>query len=153
MVKLESKSIVKDVELKYIYIHDTVYKERLVLNGELDTAFLNEHYLKIPAKVEMNNDWMSFNATIEKKFSIDSLSMYNKFDAYLGYKKPEKPLKFLRKSEPVLELRSYSPYTKVAYVNNIVVEDGKKGKFLTSKPAMFLYGLGTGFILSKSINK
>lgn len=153
LVKLESKTILRDVELKYVYIHDTTYIDRLVMDGELDTSFLNDHYIRIPSKVSKKDEWMSFDATVDKTFKIDSLSMYNKFDAYLGYKKPDKPLKFLRKAEPVLELKSYSPYTKIAYVNNIVVEDKKKGKFLTSKPAMFLYGIGTGFILSKNIKK
>jgi hypothetical protein len=73
----------------------------------------------------------------------------NKIDAILGWQKPDKPLKFLRKAEPVVKINSYNPYSRIGAINNLVVEDerSKFGKVLTSKPMMFLYGVIGGITL------
>ena len=74
--------------------------------------------------------------------------MINKFDVTIGWKKPDKSFKFLRKKIPVVELISYSPYSKINYVNNVVVDDNKSNIF-TSKPAMVVYGAAAGYIFAK----
>ena len=95
---------------------------------------------------------MRFYATVGKSFNIDSLILINKFDATLGWKKPDKAFKFLRKSEPVLAFNSYNPYSTAPYINNLVIEDDgtKFGKILLSRPAFFMYGFLTNSLINKN---
>ncbi len=113
---------------------------------------IEKNYVKIPSAFTYSDEWISIDGTVRKDLTLDSLTFINKFDVLLGYKKPEgKKFKFLRKPEPYLELTSYNPYTKVNYVNNLVVEDDKKKveKIMFSKLAIFIYGLLGGKLLLK----
>jgi hypothetical protein len=56
--------------------------------------------------------------------------------------------KWYKKSEPVVEMKSYNPYTSIPYLNNVVVKQ-PKSHWLLSKPAMFVYGIATGLVISK----
>jgi len=113
---------------------------------------VNKYFLRIPKIVSLDtNKWFSFHVTIDKSLTIDSLKMINKLDASLGWKKPEKRFKFLRKSEPVLALNSYNPYSSIPYVNNFTVEPNgtKAGKILNSRAAWFMYGLGVSTLIKQ----
>lgn len=123
-----------------------------VLNDYTDCVpvdSVKKYFTQIPKGVNYNDTWFSFNGFIDSLgLNIDSLSMINKFDVTIGYKKPDKPLKFLRKKQPVVELISYNPYTSVNYVNNIIIEDSK-GSIFVSKPAFLIYGLTAGYLFEK----
>lgn len=105
---------------------------------------VNKYFLRTPKKVSyLDTNWLEFEGTVFRNdFNIDRLSLINKFDVTLGYKKPDKNFKFLRRSEPKLEFKSYNPYSTVPYVNNLVVEKNGSaaGRIFTSKPAFFVYG-------------
>lgn len=124
------------IELSY---GDYIHKDTVIKN-----------FVRIPKKIEMDCTWVSLYGTIGKEFTLDSLSVFNKFDIVLGYKKPDKSFKLFRKSEPVLEFKSYSPYTSVPYINNLTVED-KNRSFLTSKPMITLYALASGYIAGRTL--
>jgi hypothetical protein len=112
---------------------------------------VSKYFIRTPKKVNYSDDWISFDATVNKDFTLDSLSLINKFDITIGSKKQDKPLSFLRKKEPVVEMKSYNPYSSIPYINNVIFKDDKKGagKIVFSKPAIFAYG----FISSTLINK
>jgi hypothetical protein len=107
------------------------------------------HFIQTPKKVNYSDQWFEFSGIVDSSgLTIDTMSMVNKFDVTIGWKKPDKPFKFLRKKEPVVELISYSPYTKVSYVNNIVV-DGKQGNFFTGKVLPAALGFAAGYGVAK----
>lgn len=110
---------------------------------------VKKYFIQIPRDVVHQEQWFSFSGTVDKDhFMIDSMSFINKFDVTIGTKKSEKPLAFLRKKEYTVELISYSPYSKVNYVNNIVIDDKKKNKLV---PMAFGAGAITMFIGFKLI--
>jgi len=150
-MKTEVISSIKNLEAKY---NSTPKNEfdgiKIEDGGYISKKDVEKNFLRIPANFDYKDEWLSINGTISKKSTIiDSLGIFNKFDAIIGYKKSEKNFSWLRKKEPVLELKSYNPYTKITHVNNVVVDD-KKGKaknILLSTPAVFVYGLIGGSIL------
>lgn len=96
--------------------------------------------------------WMSINGKVTTKgVFIDTLSFANKFDVTIGRKRSEKSFSFLRKKEYSVELISYSPYTRVNYLNNIVVNDDGKKNFI--KPAIFIIGALAGGVLAFKLKK
>ena len=108
-----------------------------------------KHFIQIPKGLTYSDQWFSFNGKVSSDgLDIDSMSMINKFDVTIGWKKPDKPFKFLRKKEPVVELISYNPYSEVNYVNNIVVDD-RNSSIFTSKPAMLISGAVGGYVIAK----
>ena len=110
---------------------------------------VNKYFIQTPKGVSYSDTWFAFNGSVDSiGLSIDSMVFMNKFDVTIGYKKPDKSFKFLRKKEPVVELISYNPYTKINYVNNVVVEK-PKGSIFTSKAAMFIYGAAGGYVIAK----
>jgi len=114
----------------------------------IDTV--NKYFIQTPKDVSYSSVWFAFDGSVDSiGLTIDSLSTINKFDVTIGWKKPDKPFKFLRKKQPIVELTSYNPYTEVNYINNVVVE--KKNNIFTSKVAMFLYGLTGGIIVGTQI--
>lgn len=116
----------------------------------IDTV--RKYFLQTPKGVGYNDTWFAFSGTVDSiGLTIDSLSMINKFDVTIGWKKPDKPFKFLRKKQPVVELISYNPYTKVNYVNNIVVD--KKESIFNSKLAYAIYGTAAGIVIGTQIKK
>ena len=112
---------------------------------------VSKYFIRTPKKVKYSDDWVSFDATVNKEFTLDSLSLINKFDITIGSKKQDKPLSFLRKREPVVEMKSYNPYSSIPYINNVVFKDDKKGaaKVALSKPAFFVYGFISSTVLNK----
>lgn len=109
-------------ETEYVYVPDTNCVP-------IDT--LNKYYTQLPKGVEYKDDWISFNATAGKKlFTLDSMSIINKFDVTIGERVVGKKFLVFNKKEAVVDLKSYNPYTGVPYLNNIVVET-KKTKPLT----------------------
>lgn len=144
-VRFESKTRIDTMYIPYV-VDSTDRFAQYDSCIPLDTV--KAHFLPVPKKVIYNDNWFSFNSTLGMEgLTIDSMSMANKFDVTIGWKKPDKPFKFLRRKQPVVELISYNPYTSINYVNNVVVE--KKGSIFTSKPAMFMYGGAVVFIGTK----
>lgn len=121
--KAEILSEIHGLEIGYtapdteiVYLPDT---------GCIDVEVVKENFIQIPQKVSFADDWISLDGTVTKKFILDSLSLLNKFDVTIGEKKTGKKLLVFNKYEPVVELKSYSPYTSVPYINNITVEERK----------------------------
>lgn len=142
------KSINSQVRAEIITMIDTVIEYRDIENNIVDNYqdcipvdTVKEHFIQIPRIASLEDQWMKIYTTIDTALMIDSLFFINKFDVTIGYKKPDKPLKFLRRKEPVVELISYSPYSKVNYVNNIVVKD-KPGTPIDE----ILIGTGAGIL-------
>lgn len=136
-IGLEGDSSLSDLNLV-----DSMYLHK-------DTVLNN--FIRIPKSGHYSDDWISMDFKIKKDFVLDSLRLINKFDIVIGYKKQDKSFGFLRKKDPVVEMKSYNPYSSVPYINNIVIKDDRKGlmKITSSKPAMFAYG----FIASTVLNK
>jgi len=110
------------------------------------------YFIQTPKGVGYADTWFAFSGTVDSiGLTIDSLSMINKFDVTIGWKKPDEPFKFLRKKQPVVELVSYNPYTKVNYINNIVVDN--KESIFNSKAAWAIYGATAGVIIGTQIKK
>lgn len=144
-VRFESQTRIDTLRIRYDH-YDTIILNDYTDYVPIDTV--KKYFIQIPKKVSFKDQWMSLNATVDTVFQMDSMKFMNKFDVTIGYKKPDKPFKFLRKKEPVVELISYSPYTSVNYVNNITVEDKKSSIFL-SPVATAIYGIGIGFGIGK----
>ena len=90
------------------------------------------------------DDWISLKGNYNARgVLIDTLAIRNEYDVILGWKKE----KWYSKRNPTIELKSYSPYSNVDYVNNIVIEDRKKLSLFNSKPAYFIYGALGMFLL------
>jgi hypothetical protein len=151
LVKSEILTEIKGLSLDYdstggkfdgISINDSLYIHK-------DTV--DAYFIRVPKNIDYSDDWLSFNATVDHKFKLDSLKTLNKLDIVIGYKKQEKPLSFLRKKDPVVELKSYSPYSSVPYVNNVVFkeEKSKVSSIFTSRAAFFGYGFITSTVLNK----
>lgn len=110
---------------------------------------ISKYFIPKQSKALHSEMWYDISTTIGDSLTIDSLNVYNKIDVILGYKKPDKAFKFLRKSEPIVSIQSYNPYSKIENVNNLIVNDNrsKVGKLATSKLAGFTYGILGGFLL------
>ena len=112
----------------------------------MDTV--RKYFIQASKEVNYGDTWFAFSAIVDSLgLTIDSMSMINKFDVTIGWKKPDKPFKFLRKKQPVVELISYNPYTKINYVNNITVE-GKQGGILGN-----ILSAGAGFAAGCGVAK
>lgn len=108
------------------------------------------YFIQSPKRVRYADTWFAFAGIVDTiGLNIESMSMVNKFDVTVGWKKPDKPFKFLRRKKPVVELTSYNPYTKVNYVNNIVVENRQSNLFtnvILPSAAGFVAGYGVAKI-------
>lgn len=124
--RFESTSGIREVLVPF-EVHDTVIQ---IVNNYVDAIpvdTVKKYFIQIPKIAKLDtSDWFQLYTTIDTALTIDSLFFINKFDVTIGYKKPDKPFKFLRKKVPTVELISYSPYTTLNYVNNITVK-GKPG--------------------------
>lgn len=143
--------IVTRIDSFRILLHDTVVVDsaRLAaLNCEYADSLLKE-FKKKQKFFTFSDNWFTMSGKSSyKEVSFDSLTFKNEFDVILGYKRE----KWYKRSYPVVELKSYNPYSKITYVNNIVVKD-KRSKFektMLSKPAMLVYGLIAGIIITKN---
>ena len=140
---------VKDVIIR---ITDTIEIDQSRLeenNCEYADSLLKE--LKKKNKLfNFKDDWLNIagNYTYNKVL-FDSITFKNEFDVILGYKKE----KWYSKRDPVVELKSYNPYSKITYVNNITVKDDKTPyqKIFTSKPAYLIYGILGGLYLHNKL--
>lgn len=143
-IKAEILSKIEGITIPVITIDKPIY---LSDTGCTDNKIIKEHFIQIPSKVNFSDTWVSFNGTIGKQFTIDSLSMINKFDVTIGEKKVGKKMLIFNDYEPIVELKSYNPYTTIPYVNNIIVEE-KKGKII--KPiTLIAVGFATGFLIRR----
>ncbi len=127
----------------------------------VDSSFVRiedveKNFMRVPKTISFYDEpWIQFDGKIVSAwggFEIDSLNVIDKLDAVFGYKKPDKKFKFFRRAKPVLELKSYSPYSSVPYVNNLTVKDNRSGleKLLTSRAACFAYGFGVNTLIQKT---
>jgi len=143
-MKSEVITSIKNLEAKYNEPKTDPFEGISLLEDEyIHKDVVSSMFVRVPKPFGYSDDWMSINGVVNKEaVTIDSLGIFNKFDAIIGYKKPEGSFSFLKKKSPVVELISYSPYTKINYVNNVVVNNdkGKVGNILLSKPAMLIYG-------------
>ena len=128
------------------YIHDTTY---LASNTDefIHRDTVREYFIPKGTKASHEDLWYDIDITLNDSLQIDSLKVRDKIDAVLAWRKPDKSFKWLRKREPIVTVQSYNPYTTIGHVNNLVVKDEKSKfvKVLTSKPMMFLYGVGAAF--------
>ncbi|PHS05099.1 MAG: hypothetical protein COA88_12825 [Kordia sp.] len=155
LVKAELLTEIRNLKIEY-GIPNTVFSEfegiSMVDSQYIHKDTVSMYFLRIPKRFNWEDQWMSISGTIDKNFILDSLKMVNKFDVTLGYKKPDKSFKWLRKSEPVLEFNSYNPYSTVPYINNLVVKKEKKGlaRLATSRGACIVYAIALGITLNKN---
>jgi len=143
-LKSEVITSVKNLEAKYKDDKKDPFKGIEVKDGKyIHMDAVNKNFIRIPKSFSYKDDWMALEGTVKKEnTTIDSLGIFNKFDAIIGYKKPKGPFRFLKKKKPIVELKSYNPYTKINYVNNVTIRggDSKTKNILLSKPAMLIYG-------------
>ena len=131
---------------------DTIYIDslRLVSSGceyadSLIKAFQNKKNF-----FNFKDEWLTIDGVSSyESISFDSIVFKNEIDVILGNKRE----KWYKSRAPVVELKSYSPYSNIVYMNNLVVEDKRTvyQKALTSKSAWFLYGILGGFVLNSNM--
>lgn len=126
----------------YVYVPDT---------NCVPIDSLNKYYAQMPKKVEYKDDWMKFNATAGiNSFTLDSMSMINKFDVVIGERVTGKRFLIFNKKEPTVDLRSYNPYTGIPYLNNITVaENGKTSGKILSYLGVFTAGMITNQLIKQ----
>lgn len=143
-MKAELKTEIKNLKIDFSggEIPPTVFNDSCV---HVDTVKMN--YTRIPRYFSISDQWSSISGSVDKSGIVfDSISFINKFDVTIGKKKTG-----FMKSEPVIELKSYNPYTSIPYVNNIVVT-GDKTLWFNTRAAWFGYGFITSFVINKKIN-
>lgn len=148
VIKTEIHSSVKGLKIP-IQVADVLFPDSLV-----PIDIVNQLYIPKNSKSTYSDDWIDLAFQIGDSLVIDSINVRNKIDAVIGWKKSEKSFSFLRKKEPVVEVISYSPYSKVGYVNNLIVKPEEKNKFLstiTSKPVLLGIGVGVGILITSII--
>jgi hypothetical protein len=147
VIKTELTSSVTDVKIPIVrpQIH---FSDSLIPRD-----IVNQFYIPKNSKSSYSDDWIDLAFTLGDSLSVDSIVTRNKIDAVIGWKKSEKSLSFLRKKEPTVEIISYSPYSKIGYVNNLIVKDSesKFKKFIKSPPFLIGTGVLGGIIISKLI--
>lgn len=136
LVKTEYITIASDIQIEYI--HDTLSLTDTIWKSAVPKG----------SKVLFKDEWITFSGTLGDKFIIDTLLVFNKFDMVIGEKKVGRRLLFFTKWEPVVQVSSYSPYTKQAYMNNVIFEPSKGKKRLNNLSKGLAFGLGI-FIGSK----
>ncbi len=151
-LKTEVTTTIKNLEARYDNLSEDQFDGIEVKDGSyIHMDEVNKNFLRIPSSFSKKNEWMSIYGTVNKKnTTIDSLLVFNKFDAIIGYRKSGKKFSFLRKNEPIVELKSYNPYTSINYVNNVVVSSNKSKaeSIFTSKLAMVFYGVIGGRLIN-----
>lgn len=150
-MKSEVMTSIKNLEAKYESNTNNQFDGIDMKDDYIHKDIVDKNFLRIPESFEYKDEWTTINGTVLKKSTlIDSIGVFNKFDAIIGSKKSEKSFSWLRKREPVLELKSYNPNTQINYVNNITVDNkkGKVGSVLLSPFAMVAYG----FIAATALN-
>lgn len=151
----DSRSIVKTESIFKISGSIPIIPPIKSIAGKTDTcismSFVDSNFIEKGSKASFSSEWYNISITIEDSLKIDSLSVREKIDAVMSWKKSDKAFSFLRKKTPVLSVYSYNPNTGVTFVNNLVVEDKQNvsGKLLLSKPAIFMYGVLAMFIQNK----
>jgi len=147
-MKSEVITSIKSLEAKYTDLSKDQFEDITIKDGVyIHKDDVDRNFIRIPKTFTYSDEWMSLNGTVNKESTlIDSLGIFNKFDAIIGYKNQDKSFSWARKKVPVVELKSYNPNTSINYVNNVVVNNdkGKVGSILLSKPAMFIYGIACG---------
>ena len=145
VTKAEILSKIKDIEVGYITVDNPILVSD---SGCIPGHIVNSNFIQRPSKVSFTDKWVSFDATVGKVFKLDSMSMVNKFDVVIGEKVVGKKLLVFNKIEPVVELKSYNPYSEVPYVNNVVLAGEKKryGRKLGGLATMFAIGFITNQI-------
>lgn len=150
-MKSEVLAVIRKLEVQYKESNrDNPFEGLTLKNDEyVHKDDVEKNFLRLPKTFEHKEDsgWFYLSGVVKKEsVSIDSLSMLNKFDATIGFKKPDKRFGWMKKKEPVVSLKSYNPYSEIVYVNNVTVKDkkNKAGNILLSKPAFFLYGVVAG---------
>lgn len=148
-LKGELVTAVKHVEASYSDDTDTFDDVSINDSNYIHKDEVEAKFVRFPKEFSHKDEWMRFNGVVGKESVVlDSLEMINKFDAIIGRKKSEKRFSWARKKEPVVSLKSYNPYTKIVYVNNVIIENKKTkaANIMLSKPAMILYGIIGGSV-------
>jgi len=139
-------TVLESVEME---IHDTIFidKSRLSIEGCHYSDSLLKEFRNKKSFFTFKDDWLNIVGQYTyDKVLLDTVSLKNEFDVILGYKKE----KWYKRRNQVVELKSYSPYAEIVYLNNIIVKDRKKLSFLNSKKAYFLYGALGSFLYLKT---
>lgn len=135
-----------------IEIHDTFYVDSVKLRSlgcECADSLLKE-FRKKKVFYNFRDEWLNIvGHHTYNKVSFDTISFRNEFDVIIGSKRE----KWYKRRNQVVELKSYSPYTEVVYVNNVVTKDSKTKyqRIFKSKPAYFFYGILGGFVLNNNL--
>lgn len=146
-VKAELVSAINNLRIDFSGAgEENIPSTSLATDSTINLDTVNKYFVRVP-KVFRHSDkqWFSLSGSVDKKgILFDTIQFINKFDVTIGYKKGKR---FYNKSEPVVELKSYNPYTSVPYVNNIVVQQNK-APWYYSRVAMLFYGFGAGYGIS-----
>ena len=95
-----------------------------------------------------NNEWYSINGSVsDSGVLFDSVSFKNSFSTTIGYEKSPGALGFLKKKNPVVEIKSDNPYTDITAMDNIIIKEDKKFYQTTG------FKIGVGVLLGGIIIK
>lgn len=150
LLKAEIRTHKDNVKIGFEELSDNELERVSLSNSSyLHVDSVLKYFIRAPRDFQHKDQWVTIDGVVKKSgILFNTISSVDKFDAILGYRKPEKKFKLLRKSEPILELKSYSPYSEIVYVNNIVVQEKNKAeKILLSRGAFFAYGFITNSLL------
>ena len=87
-------------------------------NNSMDTL----NYVKVPFNIVERDSWYTLIAHVDTSyFTLDTLSVNNKISIVVGERKG----KWWQKNEPMVEVKSSNPYTKIE-MENITIEQKRK---------------------------
>jgi hypothetical protein len=143
-VEMKTVTGVKNLTIKYV--HDTTTFLVSRGGGCMDRDSVINFFVQTPKRFIFEDKWMSLAGKVQKEgIDIDSVKFKNELEVILAYKKAG----IFKKDVPVVDIKSYSPYSTIEYANNIVIKDerSKLSKALTSKAAMIGYGILGAFLI------
>lgn len=112
---------------------------------------VNKYFIQIPKSFELDTSkWYYLSGTATKSgFVLDSMSFLTHDEFILG-KRKRKAWELFKSIEPEFKVTHNNPYQTTLSMTNLVVKDDrtKSGKFFTSRPMLFIYGFGSGFIVN-----
>ena len=115
---------------------------------ETDSVYINDtiNAISVPKSFELTDKWYAIAGSINKTgVFLDSISFANDMRISIGYKKQKFIKRVFAKPIPIVDIQNNNPYTQIASLNNVVIENDKK--FYNKKGFWFGIGAVSGIFL------
>lgn len=113
--KIKAKTIIVEKKIP-------IRTEKVIIIDTSNNMIDTTNYVKVPFKVSERDTWYTIIGHVDTSyFSLDTLSVNNKLSIVVGERKG----KWWQKNEPLVEVKSANPYTKVE-LENVTIEQKRK---------------------------